>query len=117
MQSSESFLQRKKSSSISGKSGNLTPQKKVISKTVSPPVLIKSEVRPPHPLQQQQKQLLVTKSSNNNQLVKAELVNPLSPAAAKPLVLSNVVAKKSLPTFHIKTELAEEGQTIKREGK
>ena len=106
-------------------------QKKVVSKTVSPPVLTKTEPRPhqhqQHQQQQQQsKQLLVTKSNNNNQLVKVELSNPGSPSIAKKSMLSTltsasssaIVAKKSSPTtFSIKTEIAEDGQVIKREGK
>ena len=105
-------------------------QKKVVSKTVSPPVLTKTEPRPHqhqhHQQQQQQsKQLLVTKSNNNNQLVKVELSNPGSPSIAKKSMLSTltsssaaIVAKKSSPaTFSIKTEIAEDGQVIKREGK
>ena len=106
-------------------------QKKVVSKTVSPPVLTKAEPRPhqphqPHQHQHQQqhqsKQLLVTKSNNNNQLVKVELSNPGSPSVAKKSMLSTsasaIVAKKSTPaTFSIKTEMAEDGQVIKREGK
>ena len=106
-------------------------QKKVVSKTVSPPVLTKTEPRPhqhqQHQQQQQQsKQLLVTKSNNNNQLMKVELSNPGSPSIAKKSMLSTltsasssaIVAKKSSPaTFSIKTEIAEDGQVIKREGK
>ena len=54
--------------------------------------------------------------------MKVELTNPGSPSIAKKSVLSaspaTVVAKKSAPaTFTIKTEIADDGQVIKREGK